>query len=114
MGITPEGELIVIDEVHTPDSSRYWIADSYQARFEAGEEPDKLDKEFFRLMILEAGFDKNMPLDQVDPKKYMSDEIRVAAAEKYIQLYEHFTGEKFQFPEEGDSTARIEGVLTGL
>src|SRR3989344_6864025 len=50
-GLTPEGEVILIDEIHTPDSSRYWQADSYQARIDKGEEPQNFDKKFLRLWV---------------------------------------------------------------
>jgi phosphoribosylaminoimidazole-succinocarboxamide synthase len=92
MGLTDEGDLIVIDEVHTPDSSRYWKADTYQARLNAGQEPDNLDKEFVRRMIVDAGYDVN---SVEEPKKYFTDAMRVAAAEKYGLLFEAMTGETF-------------------
>lgn len=89
MGLTDDGTLIVIDEVHTPDSSRYWVADTYRERMERGEEPDSLDKEFVRRMIVGAGYD----VDSDDnPAKYFDDGLRVAAAEKYLALYERMTG----------------------
>lgn len=90
MGLTQEGELIVIDEVHTPDSSRYWIAESYEERLAAGEEPDSLDKEFVRRMLVNAGYDVDD--DSQNPKNFMTDDIRVAAAQKYLALYERMTG----------------------
>ena len=58
-GTTPAGELLLIDEVHTPDSSRYWIADSYEDRLSAGEEPESLDKEVVRRALIDAGYDGN-------------------------------------------------------
>ena len=112
MGIDSEGNLMVVDEVHTPDSSRYWIADSYEERFNNNEEPDMLDKEFVRRMIVEAGYDVN-DLDQ-DPAKFMTDELRMMAAEKYIQLFEKMTGEAFSFPEELNGKERIENSLQSL
>ena len=52
-GVTDEGEILLIDEIHTPDSSRYWLADSYESALAAGQEPDMIDKEFFRLWFRE-------------------------------------------------------------
>jgi len=112
MGVTADGELIVIDEVHTPDSSRYWIADSYQDRFDADQEPEALSKEFVRSAIVDAGYDVDDLSD--DPSKFLTDELRAQAAARYIELFERMTGEKFQFPENLDATARIEGVLAAL
>lgn len=98
MGLDSDGNLMLIDEVHTPDSSRYWMADSYAERFAKGEEPDMLDKEFFRRMLInEAGFvpsDYPDP-DLVDPKKYMTDDLSLRASQKYQELYRVMTGEVF-------------------
>ncbi len=91
MGITDEGELLVIDEVHTPDSSRYWLADPYKKEFDAGEEPTSLDKEFVRRMVVNAGYDVDN--DEQNPKDFMTDEIRLQAAHKYRALYQTMTGE---------------------
>lgn len=93
MGVDEDGELILIDEVHTPDSSRYWIKQSYKTRFEMGLEPESLDKEFVRRMIVDAGYDVD---SDEDPAKYMTDEIRISASKKYIELYERMTGTKFE------------------
>ncbi len=112
MGIDSDGNLMVIDEVHTPDSSRYWIADSYEERLAKGEEPDMLDKEFVRRMIVNAGYDVNDP-DQ-NPGEFLTDELRTVAAEKYIQLFERMTGEFFQFPEVENAKTRIEQSLQKL
>lgn len=112
MGMTPEGELIVIDEVHTPDSSRYWIEETYQNRFNLGMEPEALSKEFVRTALVEKGYDVDDPT--ADPSQYLSDDLRVMAAEKYIELYERVTGESFVFPTEGSAVERIEGVLRKL
>jgi phosphoribosylaminoimidazole-succinocarboxamide synthase len=93
MGLDKDGKLMVIDEVHTPDSSRYWIAESYQKQISSGQEPESLDKEFVRRMVVEAGY--NVDSDE-NPAHYLSDEIRIQAAEKYQQLYETITGQTFQ------------------
>ncbi len=107
MGIDEKGELMIIDEVHTPDSSRYWIADTYEERIANGQEPQSLDKEFVRNLIVKAGYDVN---SDENPSKYLTDEIRLGAAQKYIDLYEKMTGTKFEEKEEPS----IENVLNTL
>ncbi len=104
MGYDSEGILRVGDEVHTPDSSRYWIAKTYEERFARGEEPESLDKEFFRLWLREQGFEYDKP------KPVVTDDARVMLAERYIDLYERMTGEKFVI-EQGDVFNRMEKNL---
>ena len=88
MGLDADGTLTVADEIHTPDSSRYWVADSYQKRHERGDEPESLDKEFLRLWLRERNIsDDNIP--------ELDDEIRIQVAERYIDLYERVTGTEF-------------------
>jgi len=89
-GVLPDGEIVLIDEVHTPDSSRYWIADSYTSRLAAGLEPDMIDKEFFRLWFRE----------RCDPYKDAvlptpPDDLIAELASRYIQLFEAITGTTF-------------------
>lgn len=105
MGLDENGVLTIGDEVHTPDSSRYWIADTYEARFKAGEEPDSLDKEFFRLWLREQGYQDG------GPKPEITDEVRMMLASKYIDLYERVTGETFALPENPNTKQRIEQNL---
>ena len=112
MGITTDGELVVIDEVHTPDSSRYWIADTYQSFFDAGNEPEALSKEFVRTELVAKGY--NVDDASADPSQYLTDDLRVMAARKYIELYERVTGEKFIYPDEVNAVKRIEEVLPRL
>jgi phosphoribosylaminoimidazole-succinocarboxamide synthase len=89
MGIA-DGKLIVIDEIHTPDSSRYWLGDGYQERFERGEEQQMLDKENIRQwLIREHGFS-----GQGKPPP-LSDDVRVMLATKYVEVFERLTGEAF-------------------
>ncbi len=114
MGIDADGNLIVIDEVHTPDSSRYWVADTYEDRFNNGEEPEGLDKEFVRAMLVKKGVDPGADPETFDVSGYLDDEIRTFAAEKYIQLYEKMTGEPFVFPEDLNAKERIEKTLKTL
>jgi phosphoribosylaminoimidazole-succinocarboxamide synthase len=102
MGYDSDGTLRVGDEVHTPDSSRYWVMGSYEERFAAGKEPESLDKEFFRLWLKEQGF-----VDDGRPRPAVTDDVRVMLAAKYISLYEKMTGETFQIPKDPDVIGRI-------
>lgn len=102
MGYDSQGTLCVGDEVHTPDSSRYWIASSYEERFAKGLEPESLDKEFFRLWLKEQGF-----VDDGRPKPVVTDEARIMLAQKYINLYERVTGQPFVLPNTADVPGRI-------
>jgi phosphoribosylaminoimidazole-succinocarboxamide synthase len=89
IGRRKDGSLCFIDEVHTPDSSRYWYADDYQARFDRGEEPRGLDKEYVRRVLAEQGYRGD------GPPPPLSDEVRCEAARRYISLYELITGSGF-------------------
>jgi phosphoribosylaminoimidazole-succinocarboxamide synthase len=90
MGIA-EGKLVVIDEIHTPDSSRYWVADGYEERFARGADQEMLDKENIRQwLIKEHGFSGH---GQPPP---LTDDVRVMLATKYMQVYERLTGESFE------------------
>ena len=99
-----DGELIVIDEIHTPDSSRYWIKDEYQERFEKNKNQKMLDKENIRQWLIERGFKG----EGVPPK--LSDDIRIYLSEKYIELYKRLTGKEF-VPSTGDVKSRISQSL---
>jgi phosphoribosylaminoimidazole-succinocarboxamide synthase len=88
-GRAPDGRILLIDEVHTPDSSRFWKADTYAERFAAGEEPENFDKEFIRV----AYAAKNYRGDGEPPQ--MPDDLWVAAAGRYIAIYEMLTGQPF-------------------
>ena len=101
MGLDPEGNLTVADEIHTPDSSRYWILDSYEDLHARGEEPESLDKEFLRLWLVDKGIsDDNIP--------ELDDEIRTQVSARYIDLFERVTGE--QFETEVDDTPILERI----
>jgi phosphoribosylaminoimidazole-succinocarboxamide synthase len=89
IGRRVDGSLCFIDEVHTPDSSRYWYADDYQARFERGDEPRGLDKEYLRRVLADQGYRGD------GPPPSLSDEVRCEAARRYIALYELITGRGF-------------------
>ena len=84
------GKIMLMDEVNTPDSSRYWMKDDYEERFEKGEEPRKLDKEYVRTWLSEQGFTG----DGTPPK--LTDDIRVEASARYMEVVEKFTGEPMQ------------------
>ena len=89
MGIAG-GKLTVIDEIHTPDSSRYWVADGYRERFEKGADQEMLDKENIRQwLIKEHGFS-----GQGKPPP-LTDDVRVMLAQKYIEVFERLTGMTF-------------------
>lgn len=103
MGYDKEGHLTIADEVHTPDSSRYWVKESYEERFSRREEPESLDKEFFRLWLREQGFTYG---DQASWPK-ITDEVRVMLAAKYIDLCERVTGQKFSLPSDPNVPRRI-------
>lgn len=85
------GRIVVVDEIHTPDSSRYWLANSYQSRFDAGLEPENIDKEFLRLWFIDHCDPYN---DAILPKA--PEELIVTLASRYIQLYETITKLSFQ------------------
>lgn len=99
------GEVYLIDEIHTPDSSRYFYADGYEEKFEKGEPQKQLSKEFVRQWLIEHNF-MNEPGQQAPE---MTDEYCESVSNRYIELYEHITGEKFDKTEEEDDIAtRIE------
>jgi len=100
-----DGKVYLIDEIHTPDSSRYFYADGYEQKFEAGEPQKQLSKEFVRQWLIEHDF-MNEP-GQTVPE--MTDEYVESVSDRYIELYEHITGEPFQKSQENqDLAARIE------
>jgi len=104
-GLDENGELTLVDEIHTPDSSRYWQASSYQERIDQGLEPENFDKEFLRLWFKEHC---DPYKDEVMPEapKEMVEEL----SRRYIQIYETITGTIFQ-KETGDIEKRIENNL---
>lgn len=85
-----KGKLMLIDEIHTPDSSRFWRADSYKERFKEGKEPENFDKEFFRMWYTKRGYRG----DGEPPK--MAIDLQTKTAQRYIKIYEMITGKKFQ------------------
>ena len=104
-GTDENGALVLIDEIHTPDSSRYWQLDSYQERFEKGEEPQYFDKEFLRLWFMQhCDPYKDAALPEAPAE--LVDEL----SRRYIQMYERITGETFK-PGAEPVLARIEANL---
>ena len=100
-----DGKVYLIDEIHTPDSSRYFYADGYEEKFEKGLPQKQLSKEFVRQWLIEHNF-MNEP-GQVMPE--ITDEYAESVSDRYIELYEHITGEKFdKTAEDGDIATRIE------
>ena len=103
-----DGKVILIDEIHTPDSSRYFYSDGYQERFEKGEPQKQLSKEFVRQWLIDHDF-MGKP-GQVVPE--MTDEYCQSVSARYIELYEHIVGKKFVPAEDGDIMTRIEKNVT--
>lgn len=100
LGKNPNNEIVVIDEIHTPDSSRFWIDATYAERFAAGMDPEPLDKDFVRRYYTALGYrgDGDAPP--------LPDEVRVGAAQRYIEAFERITGETF-VPDTSPPVARI-------
>lgn len=102
-----DGTIYLMDEIHTPDSSRYFYAEGYQERFVAGEPQRQLSKEFVREWLMDNGFQGKE--GQQVPE--MTDEIVKSISDRYIELYEHITGETFAAQADEDIAARIEQNL---
>lgn len=101
-GVDAHGQITLIDEIHTPDSSRYWLAPSYAERFAQGLEPENIDKEFLRLWFVE----------HCDPYKdavlpNAPEELIIKLSSRYIQLYEMITGQQFHFTQTLNVNERI-------
>nr|MBP6586352.1 phosphoribosylaminoimidazolesuccinocarboxamide synthase [Flavobacterium sp.] len=103
-GKTKEGKIVLIDEIHTPDSSRYFYAEGYQERQNRGEEQKQLSKEFVRRWLIENGFQGQK--GQQIPN--MTDEYIESVSERYIELYENIIGEKFVKADISGINKRIE------
>lgn len=104
-----DGKVYLIDEIHTPDSSRYFYAEGYREKFEKGEPQKQLSKEFVRQWLIDHGFMGKEGQQVPD----MTDEYVNSVSERYMELYEGITGEKFQKADGGDDlNARIEKNVT--
>ena len=107
-GKTSEGRIVLIDEIHTPDSSRYFYADGYQERQDKGEPQKELSKEFVRRWLIENGFQGKE--GQVIPN--MSDEKIREISDRYIELYENITGKTFEKSDTSNLEGRIQKNVT--
>lgn len=103
-GKTKEGKIVLIDEIHTPDSSRYFYSEGYQERQDRGEEQKQLSKEFVRRWLIENGFQGQEGQQIPD----MTDEYIETVSERYIELFENILGEKFVKADVSDIYNRIE------
>lgn len=102
-----DGKIYLIDEIHTPDSSRYFYADGYEEKFAKGEPQKQLSKEFVRQWLMDNGF-MGKPGQQVPE---MTEEYVQSVSERYIELYEHIVGEKFVKATTDDVAKRIENNI---
>lgn len=105
-----DGKIYLIDEIHTPDSSRYFYSEGYEERFRRGEEQRQLSKEFVRQWLIERNFQGKE--GQVVPE--MPDAFVQEVSERYIELYEHITGEKFVKGDASNVMSRIENNINGV
>jgi len=108
-GRTPEGDFVLIDEVHTPDSSRYYYRDGYEERLERNEPQEQLSKEFVREWLMDHGFQGRDGEEIPD----MPPDFRVTVASRYIELYERVTGESFDPDTHPAPESRIQSALKG-
>ena len=99
-GIDSDGKIVLIDEIHTPDSSRFWFADEYQSRLDKGEEQKKIDKEYLRQWLADRGFTGEGDVPEVPHFE------KVETARRYIEAFELITGQKFE-AEVGDVLVRL-------
>ena len=109
LGKDENGRIILVDEIHTPDSSRYWIAGSYEDRFRNGQEPENIDKEFLRLWFRDNCDPYN---DEVLPEA--PDDLVIELSSRYIKLYEMITGREFQPAPGDDPLQRLRENLKGI
>ncbi|MCD7970204.1 MAG: phosphoribosylaminoimidazolesuccinocarboxamide synthase [Alistipes sp.] len=105
-----DGEITLIDEIHTPDSSRYFYAEGYEERFATGEPQKQLSKEFVREWLMDNGF-QGQPGQQVPE---MTDRIVQSISDRYIELYEKITGEKFAKAGSDDPSGRMEANIINM
>lgn len=88
-GKTPDGRIVLIDEIHTPDSSRFWFSNTYEARMSAGKDPESFDKEYLRRWLVEQGFRGDGPIPHIP------DDIRIESARRYIEACDTIRGASF-------------------
>lgn len=105
-GLDPEGRIVLADEIHTPDSSRYWMANTYEARLAAGTRPDSFDKDFVRSWVSERCD------PYVDPIPAIPPEMIERTSDVYVDAFQRITGRAFDPPSPGqDIAARVRGNL---
>ena len=105
-----DGRIMLMDEIHTPDSSRYFYADGYEERLERGERQRQLSKEFVREWLMANGF-QGLEGQKVPD---MTPEVVAGITDRYVELYEHITGEKFERTECDDILSRIYANIEGF
>lgn len=100
LGKDKQGNIVVIDEIHTPDSSRFWFSSSYDERFSSGNDPESFDKEYVRRYLAGLGFKGDGPVPPIP------DGVKIEASRRYIEAFEKITGEEFA-PDLEDPKVRI-------
>ncbi len=105
-----DGKIMLMDEIHTPDSSRYFYSEGYEERLAKGEKQRQLSKEFVREWLMDNGF-SGQNGQRVPP---MTPEVIAGITDRYVELYEHITGEKFVPADSADTLARIEGNIASF
>lgn len=100
-GLDENNKLILIDEIHTPDSSRFWIKKTYQERFKKGLEPENFDKEFLRIWFAKKGY-KGEGIPPQMPKEFINK-----VSKRYVTIYEKISGQKFKIGENKNITKKI-------
>lgn len=105
-----DGEIYLIDEIHTPDSSRYFYKEGYQERFDKGEQQRQLSKEFVREWLMDNGFQGRTG----DKMPELSDEFITSVSDRYIELYENIVGEKFVKADAQNIEERIENNISNM
>ncbi|MFA5842345.1 MAG: phosphoribosylaminoimidazolesuccinocarboxamide synthase [Candidatus Gracilibacteria bacterium] len=104
-GKNADGKIVLIDEIHTPDSSRFWIEKTYQQHYEKGEDQDNINKEYLRLWLSEKGFKGDTETPEIP------EDVKVETARRYIEAYEKITGQTFKADPCPDINARIQKNL---
>jgi phosphoribosylaminoimidazole-succinocarboxamide synthase len=107
LGKTPDGKIVVIDEIHTPDSSRFWYENTYAERFTSGRDPESFDKEYVRRWLVEQGFRGEGAIPPIP------DDVKIQAVLRYIEAVERITGMTFE-PDLSEPNARLHRNLSGL
>jgi len=107
-GLDKKGRLILIDEIHTPDSSRFWIKETYKGNIKKDKEPDNFDKEYMRLWFIKEGYSGKGKIPKIP------DDIIVKISQRYMEVYEKLTGEKFEVDTSKPQLDRIIESVTKL